>query len=94
MLFMNQIDLKMPINEQISIKLYGEFEYECIRSWLSNVLATDTWKVGHGKHSYFFSNVRIMDGGGPDGGLLRKLKGGPNLVHNKYNTTFLGAGRP
>ncbi len=94
MLFMNQIDLKMPINGQISIKLYGEFEYECIRRWLSNVLATDTWKVGHGKHSYFLINACIVDGGGPEGGLLRKLKGGPNLVHNKYNTTFHGSGWP
>ncbi len=31
MLFMNQIDLKMHINEQIIIKIYGEFEYKCIR---------------------------------------------------------------
>ncbi len=42
MLFMNQIDLKMHINEQIIRKLYGEFDYECIRRWLSNVQATDT----------------------------------------------------
>ncbi len=76
MLFMNQIDFKMHINQQISIKLYGEFEYECIRRWLSNVLATYTWKVGHGEHSYFLINAHIIDGVGQEGGLLRKLKGG------------------
>ncbi len=31
-------------------------------------------------------------GGGGERGFVKKLKGGPNLVHNKYNTTFLGAG--
>ncbi len=36
----------------------------------------------------FLINVHTMDGGGPERELVRKLKEGPNLVHNKYNTTF------
>ncbi len=75
-LFMNQIVLKMPINKQISVKLYSKFEYECIRMWLSNALATDTWKVGHGKHSYFLINAHIMDGGAGRG-VAEKTEGCP-----------------
>ncbi len=80
---MNQIDLKMPINEEISLKLYGEFEYECIRRWLSNVLATDTWKIGHGKHSYFIISACSMDGGGS---VARETK--PILLLNKCYRSF------
>ncbi len=86
MLFMDQIDLKMHINEQIITKWCGEFKYECLKWWLSKELATDTWKVCHGKHSYFLINAGTMD----SGGLVRKPKGGIDLVHNKYNATFLG----
>ncbi len=31
---------------------------------------------------------------GVEKGVGEKTEGGPNLVHNKYNTTFLGSGRP
>ncbi len=76
MLFMNQIDFKMHINEQIIIKLYGELEYECIMRWLSNGLVTDTWKVGHGKHSYFLS-MRAWWMVGCGKGVGEKTEGGP-----------------
>ncbi len=89
MLFMSQINLKMHINEQIIAKLYGEFKYEFIRRWVSNVLATNTWKVGYASILIFLS----MHPGSTVGaakGLVRKLEEGIDLDHNKYNTTFLG----
>ncbi len=61
---MNQINLKMHTNEQIIAKLCGKFKHECLRRWLWKELATDTWKVCHGKHSYFLINACMMDSGG------------------------------
>ncbi len=86
-LFRSQINFKMHINEHIIATLYGEFKYECIRRWVSNVLATNTWKVGHSKHSYQCTHDGQLGAGK---GLVRKLEEGIDLVHNKYNTTFLG----
>ncbi len=54
-LFMSQINLKMYTNEHIIAKLYCEFKYECIRRWVSNVLATNTWMVGHASILIFLS---------------------------------------
>ncbi len=88
-LFMSQINLKMHINEQIIAKLCGEFKYECLRRWLSKVLARDTWKICHGKYSYFLINAPMMDSGGLERGWSENWRG-IDLVHNKYNTTFLG----
>ncbi len=59
-LFMSQINLKKHINELKMAKLCGEFKYDCLRSWLSKELATDTWNVCHGKHSYFLINARMI----------------------------------
>ncbi len=74
-LWVMQINLKLHINEQIIAKLCGEFKYDCLRRWLSNELATCTWKGCHGKHSYFLINARTMDGAGLEKGWWENWRG-------------------